>query len=38
MWLVQWCGCNHTIEPTTTMYLTDYFINYNFSKLKYYAH
>jgi len=19
-WLVWWCGCRHTTEPTTTMY------------------
>jgi len=32
-WTVRWCGCGHTTEPTATMYLTDYFNNYNFSKL-----
>jgi len=20
LWLVRWCGCSHTTEPTTTMY------------------
>ena len=30
--------CSHTTELTTTMtFLTDYFNNYNFSKLKEYA-
>jgi len=19
-WLVRWCGCSHTTEPTTTLY------------------
>jgi hypothetical protein len=26
--------CSHATEPTTTIILTDYFNNYNFSKLK----
>jgi len=25
-------GCSHTTEPITTVYLTDYFHNYNFSE------
>jgi hypothetical protein len=32
--LFRWCGCSHTTETTTTAYLTDYFNNYYFSKLK----
>jgi len=25
LWLVRWCGCSHTTEPTTTIYFNRLF-------------